>query len=53
MIAEGAMAFNSLYSPNAAPYRVPQILVTLISEIASFDMGSNAMTRCGSAYAKP
>jgi hypothetical protein len=30
MIAQGAMAFNSLRSPNVYPYSVPQILVTLI-----------------------
>ena len=29
MIAQGAMAFNSLCSPQALPYSVPQILVTL------------------------
>ena len=29
MIAQGAMAFNSLRSPNVYPYYVPQILVTL------------------------
>jgi Low-density lipoprotein receptor repeat class B len=27
----GTMAFNSLRSPNAYPYNVPQILVTLLS----------------------
>jgi hypothetical protein len=29
MIAQGAMAFNSLCSPNAYLYNVPRILVTL------------------------
>jgi hypothetical protein len=31
MIAQGAMTFNSLHVPNADPYGVPQILVTLKS----------------------
>jgi hypothetical protein len=31
IIAQGAMAFNSLRSPSAFPYSVPQMLVTLIS----------------------